>query len=278
MPATIREILADKPLESCSETPDLDLQLILCHVIRRSRSYLFSHPDTQISRQQEAMLRDLLERRKRGEPVAYLTGIKGFWHIDCSVNSSVLIPRPETELLMEMALELEQDQVNTALELGTGSGAIAIALARERPAWTISATDISAAALSVARHNALANGASIELLEGSWYQPVPNRRFELIISNPPYIDPADPHLLAPSLKYEPVNALVADNKGLADLAQIITESNQHLNPGGWIILEHGYDQSAEVCDMLIQKGYESIDSRQDISGNDRAVIARKKTH
>jgi len=264
-----------KEFDSISETPEVDMQILLCQLLGQSTAYLYSHPDTELTGQQARLLTALIERRKKGEPIAYLTGYKGFWTTDLRVTPNVLIPRPETELLVEMALEIERDQVKSAVDLGTGSGAIAIALATERPEWQITATDISAAALTLARQNARLNNTDIRFVQGNWCGAIAAEQFDLIISNPPYIDPADTHLLSPSIGFEPRNALVAADHGLGDLREIITVSRQHLAGGGQIILEHGYNQSSDVCDILTSSGYQQIQTRQDISGNERAVSARK---
>lgn len=261
-------------LESISDSPQLDVQTVLGHVLGKSRSYLFSHPELALTDAQTATFNDLLARRLNSEPVAYLTGTRGFWNIELSVNPSVLIPRPETELLVELALSLDQDQIGSMVDLGTGSGAIAISLARERPNWNVSATDITTAAIATARKNALANDVEIKFIKGNWYRPLTGTRFDLIVSNPPYIKADDPHLAQPGLKYEPVEALVSDVDGLAALREIIRTGRQHLNQGGWIILEHGYDQSNKVCAMLDSNGYHAIEPYKDIAKTDRAVMAR----
>jgi release factor glutamine methyltransferase len=272
----IEDFLAGaKEFDSVSETPDLDMQTLLCKVLGQSTAYLYTHNDTELTNDQLALLNELITRRKHGEPIAYLTGYKGFWTINLQVNSNVLIPRPETELLVEMALEIERDKVTSAVDLGTGSGAIAIALAKERPEWQILATDISASALSLASENALMNNTDIKFLQGSWCNAIAAEQVDLIISNPPYIDAADAHLQALSIGFEPRNALVADDHGLSALREIIRVSAQYLVSGGQIILEHGYNQSSEVCDILTSNGYQNIQTRQDISGHDRAIRACK---
>ncbi len=275
MPPSIEDILEiDSHLESLSDSPKLDVQTILCHVLGKSLSHLYSHPELRLSDLQARRYFDLLARRLTGEPVAYLTGTKGFWNIELNVNPSVLIPRPETELLVELALSLEQDQIKNLVDLGTGSGAIAISIAGERPQWDISATDITAEALATARNNALNNHVKINFIKGHWCQPLSDMRFDLIVSNPPYIATEDPHLALPELKHEPVAALVSDIDGLAALREIIQTSRQHLNPDGWMILEHGYDQSNKVCAMLEGNGYHAIEPYKDIAKTDRAVRAR----
>jgi release factor glutamine methyltransferase len=275
MSPNIGEILEfSSRLESVSDSPALDVQTILCHVLGRPPGYLFSHPELILPDCQAKRFFGLLARRQAGEPVAYLTGTKGFWDIELSVGPGVLIPRPETELLVELALSLDQDQVRSMVDLGTGSGAIAISIAGKRPQWTISATDISTDAISIARKNARDNHVNINFIEGHWFQPLSNRRFDLIVSNPPYIDPDDPHLAQPGLRFEPEEALVSDLNGLSAINEIVANARHHLTPEGWIILEHGYDQSAKVCAMLESHGYQAISVHKDLAGNDRAAIAR----
>jgi release factor glutamine methyltransferase len=275
MPPNIGDILGlASDLESISDSPESDVQTILCYVLGKSRSHLYANLDSGLSDSQTAAFLDLLARRQNGEPVAYLTETKGFWNIELSVNPSVLIPRPETELLVELALSLPQDRIKSMLDLGTGSGAIAISLALERPHWSISATDITTGAIATARENAQNNQTEINFIKGHWCRPLSGMRFDLIVSNPPYVRSDDPHLDQPDLRYEPVEALASDVDGLAALREIILTARQHLNPGGWIVLEHGYDQSKKVCAMLDSNGYHAIEPHQAIAGMDRAVIAR----
>lgn len=275
MSPVIRDILElASRLETVSDSPELDIQVILCHVLGKSRNYLYSHPDDKLPESRLASFFELLTRRENGEPVAYLTGKKGFWNIELSVNPTVLIPRPETELIVELALGLAQEQIKSMVDLGTGSGAIAISLARERPDWIVSATDITTGAIATARNNALSNNANVNFMQGHWCRPLSGMCFDLIVSNPPYIRANDPQLAQSVLKYEPVGALISDVDGLAALREIIVNSRRHLNPGGWIILEHGYDQSNKVCAMLDSNGYRSIEAYQDIANTDRTVMAR----
>jgi release factor glutamine methyltransferase len=275
MSPSIGDILEfNSHLESVSDSPALDVETILCHVLGKSPSHLYSHPELTLPDSQARRFFELLARRQAGEPVAYLTGTKGFWNIELNVTPSVLIPRPETELLVELALSLDQDQIRCMVDLGTGSGAIAISVAGERPQWNILATDISTEALATAHKNALSNHVKINFMEGHWCQPLANMRVDLIVCNPPYIAADDPHLAQADLKYEPAAALISGTDGLAALREIIQTSRHHLNPTGWIILEHGYDQSNSVCAMLELNGYHAIEPYQDIAKTDRAVVAR----
>jgi release factor glutamine methyltransferase len=275
MTFVIKDILQlSEQLKTRSDTADLDIQILLCHVLKQSRSYLYSHPEQVLSDDQQQAFFELLASRRSGVPVAYLTGLAGFWTIELSVNRHVLVPRPETELLIELALSLDSQQIGNAVDLGTGSGAIAISLAKERPEWQLTATDISAQAINVARTNAQNNNTHIEFVVGSWYEPLASRSFDLIVSNPPYIRSTDEHLQQAELKHEPLDALVSDDNGLTALSTIITGVTRHLRSGGWIILEHGYDQSDDVCALLTDNGFSEIEPHQDNNGVDRAVMAR----
>ncbi len=261
-------------LKSISDSPALDVQLMLCHVLEKSPSYVYSHREHLLSDNQMKTFTRLLTRRQQGEPVAYLTGKKGFWNIEFSVNPNVLVPRPETEVLVERVLALDRNQIDSVLDLGTGSGAIAISLAMERPGWTLTATDISQQAIDAARSNALAHAVDIHFIKGHWCNPLLEMQFDVIVSNPPYIKMDDPHLTQAELQYEPTEALVSGVDGLAALQEIIVRAKNHLNSGGRLILEHGYDQCAAVCTLLDQCGYSGIEIYKDYTGIDRAVEAR----
>lgn len=223
----------------------------------------------------------LVERRARGEPVAYLTGQKEFWSLELAVTPDVLIPRPESELLVERALcHATRHAIETLLDLGTGSGAIALALASELPGCRIVATDISSAALEVAKRNRRRLEARrvalqpVEFCPGDWFEAVPGRRFDLIVSNPPYIDPDDGHLRRGDLRFEPELALVSQRGGLADLARIIAGAPVYLNAGGWLLLEHGYDQGPAVRGMFARNGFVSIATHRDLGGRERVTLGR----
>ena len=229
-----------------------------------------------MSDQQAGEYKSLVERRARGEPVAYLNGQKEFWSLALAVTPDVLIPRPETELLVEEVLaRVRPSRRADILELGTGSGAIAVALASELPHCAIVATDLSAAALSVAEHNrqklALEN---IAFCLGHWFQAVSSRRFDLIVANPPYIAADDPHLGQGDLRFEPTAALVSPPDGLTDLGLIITGAPAHLNAGGMLLLEHGYEQAAAVRDLFKRNRFVSVATRRDFGGNERVTGGR----
>ena len=221
----------------------------------------------------------LVARRAAGEPAAYILGRKGFWTLELSVSPAVLVPRPETELLVERALTLDLRAEAGVADLGTGSGAIALALASARPRWRIVATDISAAALTVARANAAALGlARVELIEGDWLACLSARRFQLILSNPPYVAASDPALHQPELMREPRLALVAADAGLAALLVIIRTAPGHLEPGGWLLLEHGATQAAAVAGALVARGFAQVRSHRDLAGCERMTEGQWPTH
>ena len=216
-----------------------------------------------------------LGERQRGMPVAYLTGRREFWSLPLKVNEHTLIPRPETETLVQWALELSLPAAAAVLDLGTGSGAIALALASERPQWGVTAVDRSVEALQVARDNSRQLGLSeVCWLRSDWYTGLAGARFDLLVSNPPYVEPADPHLEAGDLRFEPSSALVAGAGGLADLASIVDGAADHLHPGGWLLLEHGFGQGPAVRRLLVEAGFSEVATRQDIGGQDRVSGGR----
>jgi len=275
---SIRSILyrAARFLEQESDSPRLDAELLLVHILGKNRSFVYSHSETLLSSEQIDHYEHLLQRRHGGEPLAYLIESKEFWSLPISVTQQVLVPRPETELLVELALAcfLPKQTIRVA-DLGTGSGAIAIALAHERPHWQLVATDISKSALKIARKNAKALALqNINFLSGHWFAPLKNLRFDLIICNPPYIDSCDPHLDRPELGYEPRQALVSEDHGLGDIKHIIKKAPHHLVRNGFLILEHGYNQGASVRKLFEQRGFSAVSSRRDLSGQERASIAQ----
>ena len=256
----------------------LDAQLLLAHTLARPRSWLLAHDDQSLGPAPAAAFGELLRRRGEGEPLAYLVGTKDFYGLTLKVNAHVLIPRPETEVLVGWAIELIDAlsaQVNAprVLDLGTGSGAIAIVLKHERPAAEVAAVDISEGALATARDNAKRLGAAVAFQQGDWLNGRVGPRYHLIVSNPPYIEPDDPHLAA--LKHEPALALTPGTTGLAALATISASAADHLEPGAWLLFEHGHDQAPAVQAMLLQAGFDSPQTRLDLAGHSRCTGARK---
>jgi release factor glutamine methyltransferase len=262
-------------LEGVSGSPALDAEILLAHVLGRPRAFLRAYADDDVLPADQDRFRSLLARRLDGEPVAYLTGKRGFWSLDLEVDPGVLVPRPETELLVETALEALADRpAPQILDLGVGSGAIAIALAVELPSARITAVDASAAALEVARRNATRAGVdNIEFLQGGWYQALAGRRFDAIVANPPYLAADDPHL--PALAHEPAGALIAGPTGLEALEEITAGAPGRLHPGGIVILEHGSGQGAAVREMCARAGLQAVETRRDLAGLERATLARR---
>lgn len=250
---------------------------LLCHSLGRSQAWLYAHGDATVGPEHAAGFRALVERRASGVPVAYLLGQQGFWSLDLAVTPDTLIPRPETELLVELALErLSGQAVLAVADLGTGSGAIALALAAERPSIRMVATDRSAAALAVARSNAVANGldARVEFRQGDWFVPLAGERFHLLVSNPPYIAAGDPHLQRGDLRYEPPGALASGDDGLDAIRSLVSGAPGHLHPGGWLLLEHGHDQGPAVRALLEAQGFDQVTTVRDLEQRDRVGLGR----
>jgi len=262
---------------SAGRAAGLDTELLLAQVLAIPRARLKSHPETAVEAGAAESFFALVERRAAGEPLAYLTGRREFWSLDLAVTPAVLIPRPETELLVERALALGPPGAACAADLGTGSGAIALALAHERPSWRIVATDVSAPALDVARANAAALGATgIEFLAGSWFGPLAGARFDLLVSNPPYVAADDPALGDPALAFEPALALTPPGRdALAALRLLARGAAAHLLPGGWLLLEHGTSQGPEVRAELVVAGFAHVRSHRDLAGHERMTEGRR---
>ena len=256
----------------------LDAELLLAHVFGTTRSAVIAHGEQCIGQPEALRYRALVARRAAGEPLAYLTGEREFWSLPLMVSEAVLIPRPETELVVERALALLSEPAAHASEpriadLGTGSGAIALALARERPRWQLLASDQSAQALQVARANARRlQSHQIEFVEGDWFASLGTRRFEAILSNPPYVAAGDPAL--PALRYEPAAALSPGPSGMEALRHLIARAPDHLCPGAWLVLEHGADQAREVAVALVAAGYARVRCHRDLAGHDRVTEAQ----
>lgn len=264
----------NKQLQRCSFTPRLDAELLIAYALNKPRAYLYSHSDEDLNKDAEKSLMSLAKRLIKGEPIAYLLGKKEFYSLELTVNHDVLIPRPETECLVEWVLaNIEESGELCVADLGTGSGAIAIALAHNRPHWQVLATDISDKALQVAKHNVEKHHLSnIECYLGNWCQALPEKKFDVIISNPPYIASKDPHLKA--LSYEPKQALVSGKYGLCDIPEIITQATHQLKNGGTLVLEHGYHQQVDIVLMFENAGYTHIETHNDLAEIPRFVTAK----
>jgi release factor glutamine methyltransferase len=247
---------------------------LLAHVLGCTPTQFVAHDDESLSAAQATSFRALVARRAAGEPFAYLTGRREFWSLSLMVSPSVLIPRPETELLVEHALALLANHPARVADLGTGSGAIALACAVERPTWDITATDVSSEALTLAAANARMQGCGqIRFVQGSWYQPLQGQRFDLILSNPPYIAAADPALHEHGLPYEPQTALVSGRDGLDALRELIAGAPAHLLPGGALLLEHGAEQCPAVARLLVEAGFGHVRCHPDLAGLPRVTTA-----
>lgn len=255
-----------------------EAQILLGHVLGVSRAWLAAHDRTTVDPAHAAVFGELVERRRGGEPVAYLVGSREFYGLDFLVTPDVLIPRPDTEVLVDAALEkLPVKGRAEVLDLGTGSGCIAIALAHARPGLCVTAVDLCAAALSIARHNAWTNGVSVNFAQARWYEGLDGRSFDMIVSNPPYIARDDPHLSQGDLRYEPMIALASGDDGMADIRSIVRGAPAHLRAGGWLLLEHGHDQADASRDLLIDAGFDEAFSKPDLAGWARVAGARLLT-
>jgi release factor glutamine methyltransferase len=258
--------------------PDLEAALLLCHILNKPRSYLFAWPEQKLTSEQHRRYLELVERRLKQDPIAYITGEREFWSLTLQVNPHTLIPRPETELLVERTLHhLQQIPQPRIADLGTGSGAIALALASELPGAEIVATDISTEALAQARENAKSLGYDhIGFHQGDWCEALPEeRRYDLIVSNPPYIEAADPHLLQGDLPWEPALALVSGSDGLNAIRIIVQQASAgRLKSAGWLLLEHGYQQAQAVQALLKSAGFDHILTHPDLAGHPRVTEAQ----
>lgn len=262
--------------ESGSDSPSLDAAVLLCHVLQKPRSYLLTWPEKVLTAEQQTEFDALLTRRLSGEPVAYIIGEREFWSLPLKVSPSTLIPRPDTERLVELALEKAEQIPGGILDLGTGTGAIALALASELPARHVFGVDLRHEAQQLAIENSQRlQITNVTFLQGSWFTPlVEGIKFALIVSNPPYIEESDPHLEQGDVRFEPKSALVAEDNGLADIKYIAQTAREYLLAEGWLLFEHGYEQATAVQTILKELGYQAITTEQDYAGNDRVTLAR----
>lgn len=254
----------------------VDAEFLLSKAIEKNFTWLKTWPEYQLTETQQNTYIEMLKRRKRGEPIAYITGERGFWTLNLKTNASTLIPRPETELLVELALAfLSPKKSAKVLDLGTGTGAIALAIASERPADSLIACDYSQAAVELARVNAAQNNIdNVDVVQSDWFAQISGDKFDLIVSNPPYIEAGDPHLTQGDLIYEPNSALIADDCGLADIKIIIAQSKKFLCQGGGLMIEHGYNQGEAVRKLFQLSEYQQIDTIKDLAGLERITMAK----
>jgi release factor glutamine methyltransferase len=259
-----------------SDSPRRDAEILLGLITGRSRTYLLAFGETRLSDAELDQLEQLLARRERGEPVAYLTGQREFWSLPLAVSPATLIPRPDSECLVEQGLARLPAEPCRILDLGTGTGAIALALASERPDATVTALELIPEAVALARSNAQNLAIdNVTVLQSDWFSALePGQCFDLIVSNPPYIDAEDPHLSLGDVRYEPKSALVAADKGLADLQLLITEARHWLQPGGWLLLEHGWRQGEAVRELFNCAGYDRVETHRDYGGNERLTAGQ----
>lgn len=264
--------------QACERIDATDARLLLAHALGKPVAWLYAHGDDTLDEALARRFDRLVEARVAGTPVAYLTGRRGFWTLELEVNSDTLIPRPETESLVELALSrLPAGLPVQVVDLGTGSGAIALAIAKERPRARVLATDASSGALAVAARNAMLNGiANVEFRHGSWFTPLAGERFDLIASNPPYIAEGDPHLERGDLRFEPATALSSGRDGLDDIREIVAVAGGYLVAGGWLLLEHGFDQGALIRDLLVSAGFADVATERDLELRDRVTLGRWK--
>ena len=282
-PVTLDALLveaATRLVAAGSPSARLDAEVLLCHVLGVERTWLYTWGDRAAEAAAARRFRELVDRREAGEPVAYLTGEREFWGLSLATDPSTLIPRPDTETLVEAALALAPAPRGRLLDLGSGSGAIALAFASERPGWRVLGLELRPEAVALARHNAARHAlTNAEFRESDWFSALAAgttaERFDLIVSNPPYIAADDPHLAEGDVRFEPRSALVAGEAGLADLRHLVAAAREHLLPGGWLLLEHGFRQAAAVREALRSAGYAEVASRRDLAGHERASLGRQ---
>ncbi|MDA7816155.1 peptide chain release factor N(5)-glutamine methyltransferase [Porticoccaceae bacterium] len=278
--ATVADLLQrHNELSPASDTALLDTELLLCHSLSVDRAWLKTWPDKILSAPDMQRFEQLFRRRLEGEPVAFIIGSQGFWTLDLKVSPHTLIPRPETELLVETAMQLELPNNSQVLDLGTGTGAIALALASEYPQWQMTAVDVQASAVELAEQNRLAcRLKNVTIYQSDWFAAVANRQpqtlFNLIVSNPPYIEIDDAHLFEGDVRFEPASALVSGTQGLDDLQLVIGQSSGFLAPAGWLLVEHAHAQGLAVRDLFNEAGYVLVETRQDYNQLDRITLGR----
>ncbi|ABO24777.1 peptide chain release factor N(5)-glutamine methyltransferase [Shewanella loihica] len=266
---------ASTRLQDVSDSAKLDAEVMLLHIIHKQRSYLYTWPDERLTSEQVTEYKQMVGRRELGTPIAHIVGEREFWSLPFMVNPTTLIPRPDTEILVETALNLPLAENAKVLDLGTGTGAIALSLAFERSNWQITAVDkvLEAVALAKANRDNL-KLPQVEVLQSDWFDAINRYDFNLIVSNPPYIDEEDEHLSQGDVRFEPHSALTAGEHGYADLFYIAEAARDYLAPGGYLLLEHGFGQALTVRDKMIELGYEAVATVRDFGSNDRCTLGR----
>ncbi|WP_413468733.1 peptide chain release factor N(5)-glutamine methyltransferase [Marinobacter sp.] len=272
---TCEALVRQAAREIGGESPRLDAELLMEHVTGWSRTSQRAWPERAVSDAQRSRFDACVAQRKAGRPVAHILGSQSFWSLSLQVNDTTLIPRPDTECLVEAALALPLPVTAKVLDLGTGTGAIALALASERPGWRVVASDAAPGAVALARANARSLGLPVTVLASHWFEALPAQQFDLILANPPYIAEGDRHLAEGDVRFEPRSALVAGTDGLDDLRLIIAEAPQWLAAGGWLMVEHGYDQAAAVRALFAGAGFVAVASGEDYGGNERYTLGRQ---
>ncbi|OEF27421.1 peptide chain release factor N(5)-glutamine methyltransferase [Vibrio rumoiensis] len=261
-------------INSGSESPSLDAAVLMCHILDKPRSYLLTWPEKELEQEQQSRFDALIAKRASGEPVAYIVGEREFWSLPLEVSTSTLIPRADTERLVELAIDKVSLLDGDILDLGTGTGAIALALATEFPKRNVVGIDLQVEAQQLATRNAeKLKITNAHFLQGSWFSPIEaSAQFACVVSNPPYIDKMDAHLAQGDVRFEPLTALVAEEKGLADLRYIAEHARHYLLDGGWLLMEHGFEQGKAVRDILQEYGYQQITTEKDYGHNDRVTL------
>jgi len=258
-----------------TDTPELDVQLLLAEVLGVNRSYFYTWPEKIVSDSDKVRFECLLSERLQGKPIAYILGYQAFWSFELEVSESTLIPRSDTECLVEIALALiDQCQNPKVLDLGTGTGAVALAIASERADASVTAVDLIPAAVELAQRNNLKLKLNVNIHQSSWFESVTEQGLDLIVSNPPYIDPEDHHLEEGDVRFEPKTALVASQKGYSDIEIIARDARQFLAKSAWLVFEHGYDQGEGSRQILEKNGYQNIETRKDYGDNDRVTLGQ----
>ncbi|MBQ0834359.1 peptide chain release factor N(5)-glutamine methyltransferase [Marinobacter sp.] len=271
---TCEALLGDAVCRIASDTPRLDAELLLSHVSGLNRSSFRAFPEREVGAAHATEFEGLVAQRVQGMPIAYLLGHQEFWSLPFKVSSSTLIPRPDTECLVEQALELPLPDNARVLDLGTGTGAIALALASEKPNWLVTACDLQEDAITLAQANARELELAVKVFQSSWFTALPTDSFDLIVSNPPYVASGDHHLGEGDVRFEPASALVAGADGLDDIRQIVAEAPAWLNSDGWLLLEHGFDQAKAVRALFSEHGFASVETRKDYGDNDRMTLGQ----